>query len=170
VSSIFARDGSGATAIFWGVHAEACRCTAQGPEKICDPTKLYRISFNETGNELEARLREKHPDVAADVIGFFGNYDARITVPPQFFEELWTTALAGDGVFRSIKLSVGPLISGKQYRLVFEVELDEISRANPVVVELQAVRAQLKSLKGWSGVAVVALGVTVALWIAHLWH
>jgi hypothetical protein len=57
----------------------------------------------------------------------------------------------------------------KVYWSVIDVSLEEMG-ANPVVVELQRVQAQLKSLTRLSGIIVVAIGVSIGLGIPHLWR
>jgi hypothetical protein len=173
------------------VSAEQCLCTRDTP-KICDPSRLYSIHFYETSNEEEANKQkdlERYPDISADRIGVFSpdDGDSFIYVPPQFLDTLWTAALAADGVLRSIQLSVQPQKADRW--AVFETTLkEEIAetfelpvdkrlrpkvgppRADPIVVELGAMRAQLLRSRFWPGVAIIAIGVLIALWIANLWH
>jgi hypothetical protein len=114
-----------------------------------------------------------------------GGAQSWVNVPSDFFDLLWSAATAADGVLRSITLTVQ---RHEDLWVVFEVGLSEKmgepfkvqydrrsrpiltpSRDDPVVRELRAVRAQLK-WRGWSGIAIIAVGVLVALWIANLWR
>ena len=90
--------------------------------------------------------------------------------------DLWDAAIMGNGVLRLIHLKVKrqsdrPRRAGTQekvYWSVIDVSLEEMG-ANPIVVELQRVQAQLKSLTRLSAIIVVAIGVSIGLGIAHLW-
>jgi hypothetical protein len=91
--------------------------------------------------------------------------------------DLWDGALAGNDVLRLIHLKVKrqrdrprrAATQEKVYWSVIDVSLEEMG-ANPVVVELQRVQAQLKSLTRLSAIIVVAIGVSIGLGIAHLWR
>jgi hypothetical protein len=91
--------------------------------------------------------------------------------------DLWDAALADNGVFRLIHLKVKRqrdrprrgATQEKVYWSVIDVSLEEMG-ANPVVDELKRVQAQLKWLKLVSGIIAVAIGVLIALWVAHLWR
>ena len=171
------------------VCAEQCLCTRDTPE-ICDRTRLYTVCFYETSDKEEAekqkRLSEKYPDTPRDRIGVF-QPDREITfiyIPSHFLDVLWAAAIAADGVLRSIQLSVQPQKSGgwavfeaslkEEIAEPFELPVDKHSRpkvgaprAEPAVIELRAVRAQLRF---WPGVAIIVVGVLIASWIAHLWR
>jgi hypothetical protein len=173
------------------VSAEQCLCTRDTP-KICDRNQLYSLHFYELPDEEEAeRQRElsENPDIPYDRIGVFrpDDGDAFIHVPPNFLDALWNAAIAADGVLRSIQLSVQPQKSGGW--AVFEAYLkEEIAepfpvdkssrpkvgppRAEPSLVELRAIRAQLRPTvwSVWLGVTIIAAGVLVALWIGNLWR
>jgi len=91
--------------------------------------------------------------------------------------DLWDGALAGNDGLRLIHLKVKqqrdrPRRGATQEKVfwsVIDVSLEEMG-ANPVIVELQRIQAQLKWLKPVLGIIVVAIGVLIALWIAHLWR
>jgi len=173
------------------VSAEQCLCT-RDTAKICERNRSYSFSFSETSDEQEAEhqknLSERFSDIPYDRIGVF-HPDGRetfITVPPHFLDALWTAAIAADGVLRSIQLSVQP--QERADWAVFEASLkEEIAesfelphdknsrpligppRVQPMVTELRAVQALLRS-RAWSSVAVIVVGVLIALWVAKLWR
>jgi len=90
--------------------------------------------------------------------------------------DLWDGALAGSDVLRLIHLKVKrqrdrPRRGSTQEKVYWSViDVIEEMGAIPVVDELQRVQAQLKWLKLVSGIIVVAIGVLIALSIAHLWR
>jgi hypothetical protein len=166
------------------VSAEQCLCT-HDEENICDPTLLYSFHFYEISDQEEAAY-QNDPDIPLGRIGIFRPEASLIHVPTDFFNVLWTVAIAADGVLRSINLTVQPQKQGlwaifeatlhEQIEEPFELRFDDHSRpkpspprAFPAVTELRALRAQLK-LPVWPAIAVIAVGVSVALWIAKLWH
>jgi hypothetical protein len=144
--------------------------------------------------------RSRRPDhgfcggIPVDRIGVFRPNDSLnfINVPAEFLNVLWNAAIAADGVLRSIELTVQPQQGGAW--AVYEVHLkEEIAeafdlrkgiyydqfkigppRSNPMLVELRAISARLKS---WSFVYVV-LGFFLAWfiwqrvgeWITKLLH
>jgi hypothetical protein len=140
------------------VFAEQCLCTGD-PAKICDHTRLYRIQFWETPDEEAAKLQKDW----ADRIGvFFSDGPNNIHVPPHFLDVLWTAAVAADGVLRSIELKVQehkPVgwavfeATFKEHQEPFELPVGSMSRPlraprdNPTVVELRALREQLRSIE-----------------------
>ena len=166
-------------------------------EKICAPGLLYSFDFSETSDEEEEssqkRTSERTLDIPPDRIGvFFPNGEnSRIHVPCDFMESLWAAAVAADGVLRSFTISIQPQgREGLEKGLwaVFEVTLNEMiaepfelpvdkhfqpkispPRAEPAVVELRALRRELR-WPIWSGAITVTVGVLIALWIAKLWH
>ena len=171
------------------VSAEQCLCT-HDPSKIFDATLLYTISFYETSDEEEVEEKkqsEKYPGIPPDRIGVFrDDGEATVYVPSDFLDALWAAAIAADGVLRSITLTVQTQGEGRwavfatsfneKIEEPFAVQFDKRSRpkaspprSDPVVVELRGIRAQLR-LRVWAGIAIIAIGVLVALWIANLWH
>jgi len=161
------------------VRAEECLCT-DDPDKISDATLLQTISFHEVSEEEETQEKKELEEHGwpPDFIGILGGAQSWVNVPSDFFDLLWSAATAADGVLRSITLKVQ---RHEDRWIVFEVGLSEKmgepfkvqydrrsrpiltpSRDDPVVRELRAVRAQLK-WRGWSGIAIIALGVLVAL-------
>jgi hypothetical protein len=153
---------------------------------------MYTIGFYERSDEEEAKhqqdVSEKNPDIPPDRIGAFQldrEFNGLISVPPHFLDVLWNAALAADGVLRSISLTVQPQKRGGW--AVFEVTLSEAiadelpfdkggrpkvisPRADPVVAELRALKLRPQWRSWVSGIAVIAAGVLVALWIAKLWR
>jgi hypothetical protein len=173
------------------VSAEQCLCTHDSV-RICDPGRLYNLRFYETSNEWEAVHQKEiigtYPDIPPDRIGVFraDGETSLVSVPPDFLDVLWNAALAADGVLRSISLSVQPQKGGgwavfeatlkEEIAEPFELPVDKRSRpkispprADPTVVELRGVRAQLRS-RVWLSVAIIAAGILVALLIAKLWR
>jgi hypothetical protein len=173
------------------VSAEQCLCTRDTAE-ICDASILYSLQFHETSGEEEAKYRketyEKRPDIPPDRIGAFSlnNNYCNISVPPHFMDALWTAALAADGVLRSIQLSIQPFNSEiwnvfeatfkEELAEPFELPTDKQShpkvgppRVDPVIGELRRVQALLRP-RIWPGIAIIAVGVLIALWIAKLWR
>jgi hypothetical protein len=176
------------------VTAKECLCTDDTPE-ICDPTRLYDFNFYELSDEAMAQrqrdLSEKYPDdIPPDQIGVFGDGPTSIFVPPHFMDVVWNAALAADGVLRTISLTAQPrkrrggwhvfsVSLGEEMVDFFEWPLDKDHnpkfappRDNPAVVELRAVREQLR-LSWWRvgpGIITIAVGVLLALWIAKLWR
>jgi hypothetical protein len=153
------------------VTAKECLCTHDTRE-ICDPTRLYNLQFYELSDEAMAQrqrdLSEKYPDTPPDQIGVFqpDGGPTSIFVPPHFLDVLWNAALAADGVLRSITLTAQPRKRGgwsifdvslsEEMAEFFEWPLDKNSnpkfappRNDPAVVELRAVREQLRWLR-WS--------------------
>ena len=179
-----------------GVSAEQCLCT-DDRQKICEPGLSYSFDFFETSDEEEETdqktTSERNLDIPPDRIGVFfpDGRDSRIHVPCDFMESLWAAAVAADGVLRSFTISIQPQgREGLEKGLwaVFEVTLNEMiaepfelpvdkhfqpkispPRAEPAVVELRALRRELR-WPIWSGAITVAVGVLIALWIAKLWH
>jgi len=177
------------------VSAEQCLCT--NDTEICQPGQLYAFWFYEiSAEELANHQKEtskRNPDIPPDRIGVFrpDGEHSTIYVPSDFLEELWAAATAADGVLRRITISIQPQgREGLEKGLwaVFEVALDqqiaepfELSmdkhfrpkigppRADPAVVELRALRAELR-WPIWSSAITIAVGVLIALWIAKLWH
>jgi len=173
------------------VSAGQCLCT-HDPDKICDPSRLYDLHFNESSDEEAANelkeINERFPDIPPDRIGVF-NPDGEMSfiyVPPHFMDVLWSAAIAADGVLRSVSLTAQP--QGERRWAVFEATLNERiaepfelpidksgrpkaipPRANPVVAELRALRA-LSWGRLLPGVIIIAAGVLIALWIAKLWR
>jgi hypothetical protein len=160
------------------VKAEDCSCP-EPPEGICDPTYSYTIDFWEWEDEEDEEWKRSHPDFNPERVGVFipSDAQARIRVPPSFMNDLWDGALAGNDGLRLIHLKVKqqrdrPRRGATQEKVfwsVIDVSLEEMG-ANPVIVELQRIQAQLKWLKPVLGIIVVAIGVLIALWIAHLWR
>ena len=163
------------------VFANDCVCTRDTKE-VCDPARLYSFAFYETSDEDEAEqmdLFEK--DSPPDRIGVFDpeKGPTLIRVPTHFLDLLWDTGLVADGVLRSIEITVQPQDRGgwaifealfnEKVAQPFDWPLDKNLRpkvapppADPAVVELRALRAQLR-LDAWSGVIIIAAGVLVAL-------
>jgi hypothetical protein len=173
------------------VYAEQCLCT-QDTTETCDTSKLYNITFYEASDEEAAKLQgdmEKYPDIPLDRIGVLhpDGEPNLVHVPSDFMDVLWGAAVEADGVLRSITLTVQPqkqegtwavfeVTLSEQIAEPFELPVDKSfrpkvspPRASQMVVELQAVRAQLRALF-WPGIATVAVGVLVALWIAKGWR
>jgi hypothetical protein len=159
------------------VHAEQCVCVDPTKEEI-DRTKVYTISFYETWDDEAEEKRKSNVEEGffPDEIGVLMPDQGRamIRVPPSFMNILWDATLIADGVTHSIQLEVKKSMHRLPNRwAVIDVNVGEkISppRTNSVVDELRIVQTQLKLLKGRSGIIVVAIGVLVALWIAHLWR
>ena len=89
-------------------------------------------------------------------------------------------------MLRSIQLTIKPLDNEiwnvfeatfkEELAEPFELPTDKQShpkvgppRGNPVVLELRRVQAMLKP-RIWPGIAIIAVGVLIALWIAKLWR
>jgi hypothetical protein len=122
------------------------------------------------------------------VLNFGIGPESWINVPSDFMDLLWTAALAADGVLRSIELTVQQ--QQPEERLVifevrfsekmgepFKVQYDRRSRpiitpprADPVVAELRALKLRPQWRSWVSGIAIIAAGVLLALWIAKLWR
>jgi hypothetical protein len=169
------------------VAADKCVCT-RASDKDFDDALLHTIFFREVSEEEETEARKQSEEYGglSHEIGVLRNDgEAQVNVPSDFLDFLWAGAIAADGVLRSISLAVQ---RHENYWVISEVRLDEkmgepfevqydkrsrpkISppRDDPVVRELRAVRTQLK-WRVWSGIAIIAVGVLVALWIANLWH
>jgi hypothetical protein len=130
-------------------------------------------------------MNSPDPDIPVDRIGVFDDKFNSINVPSDFLNVLWNAAIAADGVLRSIQLTVQPQKDGRwaiievhlkeEIAEPFELPFDKggrpkviLPRANPVVAELRAPKLRGRS---WvSGIAIIAAGVLVALWIAKLWR
>jgi hypothetical protein len=162
-------------------------------DNICHFPKLQKSenerALRRSGLSCRQRKRLKETPtfpLPASAYSVSDDASALIYMRPQFLDTLWDAALAADGVLRSITLSGQP--QDKEHWAIFEISLNEniedhfelafdkgvrpkISppRADPAVVELRGLRAQLRS-RGWSDVAIIAVGVLVALWIARLWR
>jgi hypothetical protein len=171
------------------VSIDKCLCTDDTAE-ICDRSTLYGLWFGERA-KYQKKDYEENLEIPRDRIGTFRlNYNrGYIRVPPHFMDALWTAALAADGALRRIELiiqqhnsevwNVFEATLTEELAEPFELPVDEQSRpkigpprANPVLLELRALRAQLRL--GWSrvgpGIVTIAIGVLVALWIARLWR
>jgi hypothetical protein len=163
------------------VSAERCQCT-QDPHKILDVGPLCTISFREMSEEEEKKELEKYGS-APDEIGVLReDQSAGVMVPSDFMDPLWAAAIATDGVLRSISLKVRRHDENNYWVITevafseksgepIEVQYDKRARAtiippHPVVRELRAQRKR----PVWSGIAIIAAGVLIALLIAKLWH
>jgi hypothetical protein len=167
------------------VSADQCLCT-HDEQRICDPGQLYSICFYETSDDEEAKNRqqlfEQYPHIPADRIGVFdpsGGGTNLIYVPPHFLDLLWTTAVAGGGVLRSISLSLQPQ-DNERLAVVEAILHEEITepfrppkasqpRTGDPAVELRGRRTLLTRL-AWAAIAAIAAGSLAALWIANLTH
>ena len=166
------------------VSADQCLCT-HDEQGICDPSQLYSICFYETSDDEEVRNRqqlfEQYPYIPADRIGVFDPNGGTnlIHVSPHFLDLLWTTAIAADGVLRSISLSVQP--QDNEHWAVVEATLHEEitepsrppkasqSRTGDPEIELRGRRALLPRL-AYAAIAATAAGLLAALWITSLTH
>jgi hypothetical protein len=157
------------------VVAEDCSCPRPPEEGICDPTYSYTMNIWEVEDEAheEEKKRGVELGIYPERIGVFIPSDgvARIFVPPSFMNVLWDAALAADGGLRSIDLEVKRQRhrSGKatsQEKVMWAVIGISLRER---IEQRKGVRAQLKLLT-WSGIATVAIGVLIALWIARLWR
>jgi hypothetical protein len=142
------------------VSAEQCVCT-RDTSKICDPSQLYSLCFFETSDEQEAENQKRLSRSALDC-GDSSRW--RTSVHPT----QGPTAKGGDWAVFETSLHEG-------LAETFELPVDKRSRpkvgppgADPIVVELRAMRAQLFRSRFWPGVAIIAVGVLIALWIANL--
>jgi hypothetical protein len=109
-----------------------------------------------------------------------------INVPSESLNVLWKAAIAADGVLRSIQLTVQQQRGGswavfeahlkEEITETFELPVDKQSRPkigpprpDPTLLELRLIRERLTP-RLWTGVAIIAAGVLIALWIAKLWR
>ena len=169
------------------VSANDCVCTRDTKE-ICDPTRLYSFAFYETLDEEGAEQMDLfQKDTPRDRIGVFDpdSGPTLIRVPTHFLDLLWDAGLAADGVLRSIEITIQSQNPGgwaifeasfnEKFAEPFDWPLDKNLRpkvapppADPTVVELRVLRTRLR-WDAWSSVAIIAVGVLVALWL-QLWR